>query len=123
MQTRAPIRFTGEEPVEVLPVHGEEQVELHAAEDGGIVDQEVDPAEVLTAAAAMAAAESGSATSTPAPSAVPPAAAMACGHLGGVVLVDVGHHHRGPGRGQRLGVGLPDAPPEPVTTATLPLKS
>ena len=43
------------------------------------------------------------------------AGADAVGHLGGVVLVDVGHHHRGPGGGQALGVGLPDAPARPVT--------
>ena len=81
------------------------------AEDGGVVDQVVDATERARRwPRPWPGPSPGSATSTRTDRGRPsrrrgwPSATV-----GGLVLGDVGHHHRGPGRGQRLGVGLADA--------------
>src|SRR5271166_1767812 len=84
-----------EEPLQVVPVDGEQQVELHPTEDGGVVDEQVDPAEGLPGEGGHGAGRGlvghvdadGGGRAT--------ALGDRSSHLDGVVHVQVGHDHVG----------------------------
>ena len=112
-----------QEPGQVVPVHGEQQVELHAAEDGGVVDQVVDAAEVLDGRLGHGHRRARVGHVDPDRPAVPPAcripAATALAFSSSMSATSTA----APASARASAYAWPMPPAEPVTIATLPVKS
>ena len=103
------VEIHAHEPLVIVPVHGQQHVQLHPAEDGRVVDQEVDAAELGDRAVGHGSGGSRIGDvdrhgERPAAPAGDPG-----GNLLGAGGVDVGDHHRRTLLGERFGIGLTDA--------------
>ena len=92
----------------VVPVHGQQQIELHAAEDRGVVHQIVDAAELGQRAVGHGLGRLRVGHVDRHADRRPPIGDDLLGHPLAALGVDIGDHHRGALAGQRLGVGLAD---------------
>jgi hypothetical protein len=107
------IEIHAHELLVVVPVDGQQQVQLHAAEDRRVVDQIVDATELGERAACHRPGRVDVRHIHRHADRRSPVGDDLLGHPLGAFTVDIGHHHRGAVTGQRLGVGLADPTTRP----------